>query len=1187
VNPLKAVELPLRGTLLVEASAGTGKTQTITTLFVRLVVEEGLSVPQIVVVTFTEAATAELRGRIRRRLREALDAFEDPARARDEDLRALVGAGPDRALGRRRLERALSELDLASVSTIHAFCMRVLQEHAFESGARFGLELLADASELAREVTEDFWSSRMVPMAPDLYRLIPGSFDLAQARKLVDTFARLPADLPVLPGTPARDPEMARARLGVGYSAARTEWRTHGAAIRDLVTRADLKRTRYTSENIERWCADLDDLFDDETPSFCVSEALAQLGEVAIQGAVKVRKTPPRHRFFGLAQTLVEINRDAQPDLILGLKRGAVAFVRREMPLRKAARGVHGFEDLLFSVDRVLASPGGEALARVLREQFRAVLIDEFQDTDPVQFRIFRTLFHGHRSLIIVGDPKQSIYAFRGADVFSYFAAVRDAEGACYTLATNYRSDPSLVRAVNTLFGNARSPAFVFPQIAFHPVEPKARRDRIALAPGAGAFEILFLPREEGARPHAKGQLNKDLPSLVAAEIARFLASGVAIEDQRVGAGHVAVLTRTNEQAREMQNALRRIGIPTALQSEASVFESAEATEVEQVLRAVLEPTRTPLFKTALATSILGLAADEIVALEDDEGAWQRWSDRLRGVAEDWERLGFIQAYRGMLTGLGVEQRLLSYVDGERRMTNLLHLGELLHRAALRERLGMTGLVRWLGAMRAEPWENGRLGNEASELRLESDARATKILTVHRSKGLEYPVVYCPFLWALGVRQTDACLAFHDPSDGHRLKIHLEPASDQAARDAAEVEGRAENQRLLYVALTRAKHRCSIVWGAINDTEGSPLAVTLHPHREDPSRASDTELREDLARLTTSSGGAIALRDLVPGPAPVYVPEDRSSGALAARVFDRTIDRSWRIGSFSALTSGERATAPEAGGRDRDEVEDRAEIAKAAEASAEPVILDAFPRGTKAGLLIHSLLEDHDFACRDRAVLETLVRQKLASYGYAKEGLGAMLVAGIDAMLDTPLDPTGLALRSVTRARRLDELEFVLPVAHGDGASRLGANTIADAFAKHAGPGIPAAYVERLRGLGFPALRGFLRGFVDLVFEHAGRFYVVDYKSNHLGATPGDYTRARLVPAMAHADYYLQYHLYVVAVDRWLRRRSAGYDYETGFGGVLYLFARGMSPSHAPGTGVFSDRPRGALVQALSEVLDG
>ena len=390
------------------------------------------------------------------------------------------------------------------------------------------------------------------------------------------------------------------------------------------------------------------------------------------------------------------------------------------------------------------------------------------------------------------------------------------------------------------------------------------------------------------------------------------------------------------------------------------------------------------------------------------------------------------------------------------------------------------------------------------------------------------------------MRQTDECLAFHDPTDGHRLKIHLDPASDPGARDAADVECRAENQRLLYVALTRAKHRCSIVWGAINETEGSPLAVTLHPDREDPAKASDAELRQDLARLMTSSGGAIAVRDLVAGPAPAYLPEDRSSGALAARVFDRDIDRSWRIGSFSALTSGERATAPEAGGRDRDDVEDRAELAQAVEVAAEPVILDAFPRGTKAGLLIHSVLEDHDFACRDPAFLEALVRQKLASYGYAKEGLGAMLVAGIHAMLDTPLDPTGLALRSVTRARRLDELEFVLPVAHGDGARRVSANALADAFAKHAGPEIPASYVERLRGLGFPALRGFLRGFVDLVFEHAGRFYVVDYKSNHLGATPGDYARVRLVPAMAHADYYLQYHLYVVAVDSMAAPALAG-----------------------------------------------
>lgn len=1189
----------LGGTALIEASAGTGKTFTITTLLLRLVLEERLPLREIVVVTFTESATAELRARIRKRLREALALFDDPSLEVDDDLRAIVKRTPDRAL----LGKALSELDLASISTIHAFCLRALQERAFESGARFGLELTPDTSELAREIAEDYWSSRLVPMAEDLFRLV--DLDLDTARELVETFARSAPDVPILPDAPAVDLDRARADLAKYWAAVRKTWLAEGADIRELLAGNDdlyQNQNAYTEPNVEKWCDALDRLFASAEPRF--TNTLEKFSATTLTENTKKKRTTPAHPFFRQAERLHELSTRTADDLTLLLRRELADYTRREMAARKSARGVQGFEDLLFALDAALAGPGGDDLARALRGQYRAALIDEFQDTDPVQFRIFRRIFHeghdGKTPLLFVGDPKQSIYAFRGADVFSYFQAAKDAASGTYTLDTNHRSDPTLVRAVNSIFKRAKNP-FVFAEIEFRPVDAFAKADRLVSPSGPerrAAFEILFLPRKPGQDgPHNKGVLKEQLPALVAADIARFLASGATIEGKPVRAGDVAVLTRSNAQASAMQEALRTLGIPTVLESESSVFESLEARELEQLLRAVLEPTRTPVLRSALATSIAGLTANAIVALENDESAWQEHSERFRKVQEVWATRGFMPAYRRLLTELGAEPRLLAYVDGERRVTNLVHLGDLLHAAARRERLGPSGVVRWLGAMRAAPHAPGRLEGEASELRLESDARAVKLLTIHKSKGLEYPVVYCPFLWSGGGgNHEDPSLAYHDPKDAFRLKLHLAPNDD--AQEAAAKEDQAEAQRLLYVALTRAKHRCAIVWGAINESDDCCLAYTLHPGAK-PSEMSDADLRKALGALAKASEGAIAVCDLTDDAPPKYVAEDVVRGELASRTFGRKVDGWWRVGSFSGMTSGDKhgapgapaAPEPEAEGRDRDDADEVDEEDDAVEPEA-PVLLHAFPRGAKAGTMLHAVLEDLDFP--DRAALPALAREKLTSFGFDPEALAAPLVAGIDAMLDTPLglsSPTRLVgsgrarLRDIPRARRIDELEFLLPVTQAAG-KQVTSRALAEAFANHRTDVVPAQWVEHLAALNFLPLRGYLRGFIDLVFEHEGRFWVVDYKSNHLGTTASAYAPRKLAAAMSHASYFLQYHLYTVAVHRWLRQRMRDYDYDRAFGGVLYLFARGMSPDHPEGTGIFRDRPRRELVEALSEVLD-
>lgn len=1198
--PLAPFDVPLAGTVLVEASAGTGKTHAITSLFLRLVLEGGMPIEAILVVTFTEAATAELRDRVRGRLRVALDALSGTSSPNDPELAAFITKHTDqRAVFRERAATALRDLDLAAISTIHAFCMRMLQEHAFESGARFGLTLMPDVAPLVHEVAHDYWAARVYELDEPMYELATSKFKLDVARNIVKTFASRPTDLPVLPAKASTVEAVAalRATADSAFDGARALWLKDAKRITDLVSKAGLKANSYKPEDFPGWWADLDGYFATAEPTYVAPGALEKLTRRCLEKGTKVNKTTPSHPFFDAANALDQALDELHGGFVIdGLRRGAVDWVRTELPRRKESLRAQSFDDLLNALD--VALRGGaraDALRKRINGRFRAALIDEFQDTDPVQYRIFHTLFD-ESALLLVGDPKQSIYAFRGADVFSYMASV-DRAVARYTLAENRRSDPSLVEAVNTVFARAREP-FFFDRIGFHPVVAHAKSDRIDV-PGSSkaALEILFVERAPGESVVSP----EPLPERVAHEIARLLASGATIKGQPVVAGDIAVLTRFNKTARRIQAELRQLKIPTALRGDESVFESDEAHDVELLLRAMLEPTRAGTVRAALSTAVAGLSAEQLVALGSDEMEWDRRSQAFRSWLLHWTEHGFIHAYRRMLTELRAEERLLALVDGERRMTNLLHLGELLHAAATRERLAPSALVHWLGLMRADKEAIRELGSEASELRLESDAHAVKLLTIHKSKGLEYPIVYCPAFWEQRLPTAgDDAIAFHDPADDV-LKIDVNPQKDTPPLTAAIRESRAEDQRLLYVALTRAKHRCIVLWGRSRRCETTALAYTIHQPASSTGElplevakrlkdVTDAELRADLGRLVAASNGTIAVRTLDDTPATKYVGEAASTNELSARVFGRKkIDTWFRIGSFTALASGARTMSLlQVQGVDHDEADEANAIVPTASidtTAEEPVILHAFPRGAKAGTMLHSLLEDYDFTTGDDTILPALAATKLTGAGYVKEEWSDVLVRGVKAMLDTPLDASGVTLAGISRSKRIDELEFVFPVAREKGL--LTAASLAKAFAAHGSAQVPKGYAERVGSLGFLPLKGFLKGYIDLVFEHDGRFYVVDYKSNHLGAAPSDYTRPHLDHAMTHHDYVLQYHLYVLAVHRWLGKRLRGYDYERHFGGVFYVFARGMSPAHPPHAGVFQDRPSRAMIDALAEATLG
>jgi exodeoxyribonuclease V beta subunit len=1101
VSPLDPMTMDLDGTSLIEASAGTGKTHTITILYLRLLLERRLQVPQILVVTFTNAATAELRARLRRRLRAAAAALSGVQAAQDDTLARLLAhrvAAGEAAGDILRLTEALYAFDEAAIFTIHGFCQRMLQENAFESGVPFGRTLVTDLAPLRDQIVADYWVRELHAAPEDFVRHV---HDKPRAFRRLQHLAQL--------------------------------------AMRD--------------------------------PEIVVLEPRAGAGDVP--------------------------ELEAQWD---DLQQRFLTYSRTELRRREDEANTQSFDDLLQQLEAALRSPAGDALAQRIGERYRAALVDEFQDTDPIQYTILRRVFHvPGRPLGMIGDPKQAIFAFRGADVFAYLRAKRDARAATYTLPTNWRSAPRLIAAVNTIFASARVP-FALPDIDFQPAAPApGARDLLRSAAGAVVpLQILFVRRTRTRRAPKRNHLRagwrrKELPLALAAHIADILESDLRIEDRAITAADIAVLCRTNDYARRMQAALRSLGVPTALLGDASVFDSGEAEELERVLRALAEPADSGALRAALATRLFGVEASRLVALQRDERQWDEWAEQFHRCHEIWGRHGFMPAFRRLLDECSVEATLLSLTDGERRLTNVLHLAELLQVAATQEQRGPLGLVDWLVQMRADPL--AREGaSEGLQIRLESDAQALKLVTIHRSKGLEYPIVVCPELWEAG--GSDELTLFHDRSANDRLTLDLAKPAHPDSKAKEQRERLAESLRVLYVALTRARHLCLLTWGAFRGFENSALAYLLH---QDPGASEGDDLLEgtrerlrnmgddgllaDLTRLAEQAAGTIAIMELNERRRGAYVSPAGPCVELQSRQAKRRLSDVWRTSSFSGLIAARPASEPAEEGRDLDELpEDDATPNGAGAQTSGEVTLAEFPVGTRAGQLVHDVLEHLDFTQATDEAVDELVRRYLTRHGL--DLLSTVpLASAVQEILDTPLEkaPDAPRLRSLSLRQRLSEMEFIFPV--GNPGATFTAARLADVFRAHSSA-VPADYPAQLETLGFAPLAGYLKGFVDLVFEHRGRWYVVDYKSNHLGNRVRDYALQRLRAAMADHQYFLQYHLYVVALHRYLQQRLPAYDYDRDFGCVYYLFLRGMRPER-PGSGVFRDRPSRAIIEALSEAL--
>ena len=1244
---LQPLQFPLWGSRLIEASAGTGKTWTIAALYLRLVLGHGaengfaraLMPPDILVMTFTRAATRELSDRIRDRLIEAVQCFRGEAEpaAHDSflrDLRDAYAEGTERDTAAWRLDMAAQCMDDAAIHTIDAWCQRMLREHAFDSGNLFDETLEADESQRQTEAAQDYWRQQCYPLSgevletalhvwPDVHALVKDMQSLL--RENVPAVAGVGSLGECITQTHAERAQRLQA-LADGWEAKAErmlrwiEGELDGRAA--LWDRRKLQARYYTGwfAALTAWAQDpLNqplELSDSARKRLC-PEGMAE----AFKGSTMDLLLPTE--FSELEQLLKALT--GLPSIKVALRLHAAVHVQQRLLWLKRQAGTFGFADMLQRLDTALAGDNGPALRAGILAQYPVALIDEFQDTSPLQYRLFDQIYRTadnstDSALLLIGDPKQSIYGFRGADIYSYLQARQATEGRHYVLDTNFRSTQALVDAVNQWFVQAEvregEGAFLFRAgqsnpLPFESVKSNGRKERLMQCSQRMAALTVAWDGSSG-EPLSNDDIRRRGAEFCASQIVQWLMDGATgfAEDgqplQRLRPADVAVLVRTGKEATAVRRALARRNVASVyLSDQDSVFASGEAQDLLLWLRAVAAPLDALAVRAGLATPMMGLSFDELAWLASDDEAFDARSELLKELHSLWLRLGVLAMLRQTLYRFELPARWLQDMGGERRLTNYLHLAELLQGASAQLE-GEQALIRWLATQIESPGAAG----DAQIVRLESDADLVKVVTVHKSKGLEYPLVCLPFGGSF--RPVDgkaAYLSLPVQIDGAPAR-ELVLDYDDAQLAQADKERLREDLRLLYVALTRPRHA---LWMGLapmkrgsskNCANEQGAAGYLLAGAVSQSAAGWRASIQALSERCTE----IAVVDL-PAELPVasrYVAAQALPALAAAPVYEAQFDRRWGIGSFSSLTRAmaapslpvlpvaaqspaedERALqAQEAGeaaldlGVINDVMTALPTLSRfAAGARSDAAVWHRFMRGPVVGNFLHDQLEwlaAEDFALQaqdDPDNSEPLAARLLRRCERAgRKEQAADVLQWLRAVVHQPLAPLGVSLAQLGEGDALlPEMEFWLP------ARRLSAPHIDALCRRHILPGQPRpALPER-------ELHGMLMGFADLVFHHAGRYWVLDYKTNHLGQDAAAYGPGALEQAMLEHRYDVQAALYLLALHRLLQSRlGAAYDPREQLGGALYFFLRGLDGEAA---GMHVLKPPLALLHGLEALL--
>ncbi len=1112
---LDSATLPLQGRHLIEASAGTGKTYNIVRIYLRLLLEKELTVEQILVMTFTVAATGELRKRLNDFLRETLSRWDSIG---DEDEPVLVALSnriePDKA--RLLLRQAILQLDQAAIYTIHGFCKRALSQQAFFSGLSFNADMETDSDSLLLNACEDWYRvQQKQPTYPFL----------AEGWQAPDRFLDHWRDV-LVSDSPLVRPEIPD-RLALAKQLQR-QWPGECEALRK-VNKPRSEEMIQLLDEVERQLSALAEDPEQYPHARFTSEMLKKF----FNTAKKQEQLPTAYRLI----TACLFTDKAR---LINLSLDGVEQIRAQVKRDKNQLDQLDFNDLITGLRDALRGENARALKAALLDQFPAALVDEFQDTDPDQYEILHQLYgdRPEKFLCMIGDPKQAIYSFRGGDIFAYLKAKTDADDT-WTMDTNYRSTPAVIHGYNQAFlqGDADTNDAVFRfGIGYHRINAPAGKTDAAFSDRQPAVQWrYFLP----SKPEEKGEKKAFqivIAKWVAQEIVQLLRQ-VTADQNAIKTSDIAILVRNYSEADLLQQCLAGAGLASVyLSTRENIFQTREAVSLQQLLNGLWQPEDERKFIAALAASWIGLTPEQLDDINHNEHRWARWQNRFLKWREEWQQKGLMSVLLEILQKHYRPQPL----NRERSLTNRLHLAERLQMESNRHRQP-DALLHWFDQALLES-----TGADENLLRLESDETLVQIVTMHGAKGLEYPIVFLPFISYYGASPRErAVYRYHDRSD-YSLKQSFLASDDE--KELADEEEKAEFIRLLYVAMTRAENRLYACMAPFKSFGQSPLGQLLQANSYDPDSFKETLTAEGCADFI-----AVAEDDVGTDS---WEPESDSHINTPAQ-FRGHIERDWWLSSFSALTRHAGHSAHSTPDRDEDE--------KPSKPAQNLPLRFGLAKGAEAGNLLHDSLERCDFSAPDFPALHHFAEKRYA--GLSETFSAEAWRQWLGEILATPFHGQA-RLSDLPMRQTLRESDFYFPM-HAAPITEL-----TELIGRRRG--------EPYRLPEYHKLKGMMHGFIDLIFELNGQYFVADYKSNHLGDKLSDYTPEAIRRNMYEHHYDVQYSLYSLALHRFLQARLPDYDPEAHFGGVYYFYLRGMHPRGSGG--IFFDSFSPSELQQLDAV---
>lgn len=1193
MNPLNSLQLALNQSSLIEASAGTGKTYTMANLYLRLILgvrcPSPLTVEQILVVTFTKAATQELRDRIREKLVNVGKWFRDPSSKEAQDaLREPFLAELYQEVQPRlnecllRLSIAEREIDLASIFTIDSFCQKMLFQFAFSSGIRFDIDLLSNEDELLTRLSEETWRELFYPMG--LAETVAVAEELkTPSDALTAVKGYLYGDFPDLAAENQWLTQGISSYLA-DYQAllqeAKQHWLAVGAEAESLIVteinksykkgeKKSLSRRAYQMRWIENWLKELNEWATSGSHYF-PTNSLSRFCQDFINEKAEEGAEPLTHTIFAKNQdylTAYQTQFEGKSKAILLYQ--FFSHLRQKLADYKQTHKEKSFGDMLSFLLSALQSERGDTLAQQIRALYPFAMIDEFQDTNQQQYEVFHRIFMdqntSEQGFIMIGDPKQSIYKFRGADIFTYLKAKNEVQEQA-TLDRNWRSVPEVVESCNRLFQfpEGDNPPFLYHGIPFQPVKAKEASDTLV---GEQATRCLLISTEfdeQLAATHCAYQIQQQL---------KKSEQGLLFVQKEEGnrpleAKDITILVRSHKQASLIRAELLKRHIPSVFFSERnSVYETQEAQDLRFILSACLTPYRQSSLLSAIGTSLWGLTSTDIFNIKQDEKAWDNVVESFVGYQQVWLHQGILPMLHQIFVKENIIQRINALPNAERRITDLLHLAELLQ-GAMPNLENEFALLRWY----EQQLDNPDGYADEQKQRLESEESLVKVVTIHGSKGLEYPVVWLPFVAKASQPAKSKPITIYQNDEG---KAHWSfgSQSDEIKKyiDKAEF---AEDLRLLYVAVTRAKYQLNLILPSQFDEKWNSLSYLLSNGEIGTGGIAPSQNTQYYLAQKGIKAELITVNN--------DVPEDNWQPTLVqpidieAKSFTGTIRTVGQITSFTALQAqNERLqhkgqNTPLATFGDEAQDYDRTEFIASdfLEDNAQPYSRYQFPHSTKVGNLLHKFFEHWDFQqAVDQTQLQALCEQLNLDEAWLEP-----LTTWFEQVIQTPFGEQAVSLTQIFTHKRLNEWQFYLRLSNKEALYRLN-----QLLKKHS----PLA--KQLPDLTLYNLEGFVRGFVDCIAQIDGKFYVIDYKSNFLGYLPQDYQAEKLAKTMGQFRYDLQYLLYTLAVHRYLSARlGENYNYEQHFGGVAYLFLRGMNGE--PNSGVYFDKPSQELIEEMDRL---